>query len=295
VNPLALDRNITLELIDSAQNDVFIKADRQKLKQILINIINNAVKYNRVGGSIRIMNEVLSQEPPLPGMVKISISDTGKGIKAEDIHILFDPFQRIGSEISETEGTGLGLAVAKKLTEAMKGIIGVESTEGKGSTFWIELPISEARVAFHNPLPELTQSDANLTDRSGTILYVEDNYSNIELVEQILQTLRPSIRLITEMYGKNAVKCAIDYKPDLIFLDLDLPDIHGAEVLKLLQNRPETAAIPVIILSANAMRHQIDQLMKDGAKKYLTKPIDVLELVKVVDEMIVNKLPVRTT
>jgi CheY-like chemotaxis protein len=288
VNPLATERKINVEYVPSPQNEHFVIADRQKLKQILINIINNAVKYNHIGGSVFIKNEFVQKSESFPAANKICVSDTGKGIAPEDIKKLFNPFERIGSEVSEIEGTGLGLVVAQKLTEAMNGRIGVDSVVGEGCTFWVELPEHDGVVVPIDPLKGLTKSETKITGKSGTILYIEDNYPNIELIEQILKTLRPSVRLLSEMYGKNAVKCALNYKPDLILLDLDLPDLHGSEVLKLLQAEPGTSQIPVIVLSANAMRHQIDQLLKDGAKQYLTKPIDVVEILKVVDEMIVK-------
>lgn len=292
VRPLAEERNIKLELINSPNNDLFVKADHQRLKQVLLNLINNAVKYNRVGGSVKVecsMQKVESSKEYVVGSVekaiRISVIDTGKGIAAEELYKLFNPFQRIGNEISEVEGTGLGLAVAKKLIEAMHCKIGVDSEVGLGSTFWIELPESEGQIDRHERLSELTKPEPEKAVVSGTLLYVEDNVSNIQLVEQIIENHRPSIRLITEMYGKNTVKLVIDYKPDLILLDLDLPDIHGTEVLKLLQAETATAKIPVIVLSADAMSSQIEKLLEAGADDYLTKPIDVVEFLKVVDGM----------
>ena len=283
VNPLANDRNVSLEFINLPGEDLFVTADYQKLKQVLLNLINNAVKYNRDGGSVKVECSreygVRSREKG----VRISVIDTGNGIKPEELHKLFNPFQRIGAEISEIEGTGLGLAVAKKLTEAMHGKIGVESKVGVGSTFWIELPQSEEQVERHEQSRDITKPEAEKSVISGTILYIEDNLSNIQLVEQILESHRQSIHLITEMYGKNAVKLAVDYKPALILLDLDLPDIHGSEVLKRLQENKQTKNIPVVILSADAMGSQIKKLVKAGAKDYITKPLDVVEFLKTVD------------
>lgn len=289
VRPLATGQNITLEFPESTFNNFHVKADRQKLKQVLLNLINNAVKFNREGGEVKVACEAGSKEKGV-GMntVRISVIDTGKGIAPDEIQKLFNPFQRIGAEISEVEGTGLGLTVAKKLIEAMGGTIGVESEVGVGSTFWIELPRSEGQIDRHERNGDFVKPETTSVV-GGTLLYIEDNVSNIQLVEQILEVHRPGIRLITEMYGRNAVKLATDYKPDLILLDLDLPDIHGNEVLTLLQAGLKTATIPVVVISADAMAKQIEKLLKTGAKDYLTKPLDVIEFLKVIDESIVDK------
>jgi CheY-like chemotaxis protein len=220
-----------------------------------------------------------------PNIIRICITDTGKGIAQEFSEKLFNPFERIGAEQTETEGTGLGLTISKKLIEAMGGKIGVESEVGKGSTFWIELPQTESQKDRYERISESIKPGTEITQNSGTILYIEDNLSNIQLIEQILEMHRPSIKLIANMYGKNAVQFAIDYKPDLILLDLDLPDINGSEVIKLLLAEPKTAKIPVIILSADAMSREIEKLMKSGARKYLTKPLDVFDFLKTVDEI----------
>ncbi len=301
IHPLADKREINIELIDRPVNGLFVKADRQGLKQVLLNLINNAVKFNREKGSVTIEcikiqdsslklgtdqsePETLNLKPETK--IRISIIDTGKGIATKELHNLFKPFQRIGSEISEIEGTGLGLAVAKKLVEAMDGSIGVESTPGVGSTFWIELQQAAGQVDYHKQNGGLTKYANVGAQKKGTILYIEDNQSNIELVEQILGIYHPEIFLLTEKYGKLAVKHASEYKPDLILLDLDLPDIHGSKVIKFLKSEQTTKDIPVIIISADSMPKQINKLLKAGAKNYLTKPIDVIQFLKIVDEYV---------
>jgi len=297
VNPLANDRNVSLELINLPNEELIVRADNQKLKQVLLNLINNAVKYNRDGGSVKVMcskekgvgskeNGVGSKENGVGSKeygVRISVVDTGNGIAPEELHKLFNPFQRIGAEISEIEGTGLGLAVAKKLIEAMHGKIGVESKVGVGSTFWIELPQAEGKTERQGRVNDLSAPEKEKTVVTGTILYIEDNLSNIHLVAQILQEHRSGLKLISEMYGRNAVKLATDYKPALILLDLDLPDIHGSAVLKRLKENKLAKSIPVVVLSADAMGHQMERLIKAGANGYITKPLDVVEFLKVID------------
>ena len=284
VRHLAEENQITLELVSKSKKRLFVKTDQQRLKQVLLNLINNAVKYNRHGGSVKVECTIQKSEKQNENIIRISVTDTGKGIAKEYIEKLFNPFERIGAERTETEGTGLGLAISEKLTVAMGGKIGVQSEVGKGSTFWIELPQIESQLAQYERVSELMEPKVKPEKSSGTILYIEDNLSNIDLVEQILAMHRPSIKLITNIYGKNAVQFAIDYKPNLILLDLDLPDIHGSEVIKLLHAETRTAEIPVIILSADAMTKQIEQLMSDGAEDYLIKPIDVVQFLKAVDE-----------
>lgn len=279
IQPIAEKREVKLELTESPFNDLFVKADSQKLKQVLINLVNNSVKYNRQGGEVEVSITTSGEN------IRINIRDTGIGIAAEDIPKLFVPFQRIGAEISEVEGTGLGLAVAKKLVVAMNGNIGVESVAAIGSNFWIELQQTENQMKSDRK-SNISKIENRENTHGGTILYIEDNISNIQLVEDILGTERPTIKLVTEMYGKKAVQIAKDYKPGLILLDLDLPDIHGCEVLELLQVEPATKDIPVVVLSANATSQSIEQLMAAGARHYLTKPLDVDKFLVITDELL---------
>ena len=282
VSPLSTDRQITLET--TPNNKFLVIADRQRLKQVLINLVNNAIKYNRTNGFVKIYCELQAAAENQIRTVRISISDSGEGILPEDIKKLFTPFERIGAEKSGIEGTGLGLAVAKKMVDAMNCKIGVDSKVGFGSTFWIELPQAESQIGIYDRINQIIP-DSGKGGVSGIVLYIEDNSSNMQLVEQILATHRPDIRLITEMYGKNAVKLATDFVPDMILLDLDLPDIHGSEVLKLLQDNHKTLQIPVVVVSADVMEKQIEKLLKGGAKDYLAKPLDVVTFLKVVDRI----------
>ena len=282
-------RHLTIIMDDSPANQLFVHTDRQRLKQVLLNLLNNAIKYNRPGGSVTIKTEFQQKGVNDICSVRISIIDTGFGIHTEDLEKLFLPFERIGAEKSETEGTGLGLTVVKKLMDAMGGRMGVESTPGKGSTFWIELPQADCqKTGTSLPDAEPGPESASI-EKTGTILYIEDNIPNAELVEGIIGSHRPAIRIITAMYGRLAVKFALDYQPDLILLDLDLPDMPGIEVLAGLQANAITKYIPVVILSADATSQQIEKLMNSGARDYLTKPLDIHMFLHVVDEWMTEK------
>ncbi len=286
MRPLAVEHQIKMELLASTDNLLFVKADRQSLKQVLMNLLNNAVKYNRAGGYVVMKSQMLPEKTSGEAVIRISITDNGLGILAEDMPKLFTPFERIGADKTGIEGTGLGLAVVKKLIEAMGGTLGVESVYGEGSTFWIELPRTENQLEDLKKLNLFTESNRVLSPKKGTVLYIEDNASNIELIEQILLYQRPSIHLVSTKTGEGALLQAVEFKPDLILLDLNLPDIHGREVLKLLLGNEQTRRIPVVVVSADAMHDQIDKVIKAGAKAYLTKPLEVSGLLKIIDKYI---------
>ena len=286
---LANQRNVTIELVDSPAYSLFVFADKLRLNQVLLNLTSNAVKYNREGGLVTINAALQPKNTYRNALVRISISDTGNGIKPEDITKLFQPFERIGADKTKIEGTGLGLVVVKELIEMMGGAVGVESEIDKGSTFWVELPVTEERKSykesgFQSENELLTHSPDH--EKSGTILYIEDNASNAELVEQILLNNRATIRLVSNTNGTKAVSLAIEYAPDLILLDLDLPDIQGLEVIKLLQTEEKTRSIPVVVVSADATPRQIEKLMKEGSKDYLIKPLDIIAFLDVVDKWV---------
>jgi PAS domain S-box-containing protein len=279
----ASKRQVSVVLPDSAENTLCVWADRLRLKQVLINLFSNAIKYNRDGGSV--MVEIAFQPADASGhaRVRMSISDTGDGIRPEDIGKLFQAFERIGAATTETEGTGLGLMVVKKLTEAMGGKVGVHSKPGVGSTFWIELPPAENKKTINGRVTEAAPIRGEYTTGGKAVLYIEDNLSNIELVQAIMADHRPGIRLVSSIHGKEAVRLARDHKPDLILLDLDLPDIQGSEVLEQLLADSLTKEIPVIIISADAMQFQVEKLMKAGAIDYLTKPLEVVQFLRTID------------
>ena len=285
VIPIANEKNIKIE-IDENLKELYVKSDKQRLKQVLINLINNAIKYNNEGGKVWVIANVLTNNPNGIETVRILIKDNGFGISENNIPKLFTPFERIGAEASSTEGTGLGLTVVKKLVELMGGIVGVESKLGEGSVFWIELQKTVNNLVMYNKIKEKDIINQNIKANTGRILYVEDNISNIELIDQILSTSRPKIELTTTMFGTQAEKLAEEHKPGLILLDINLPDIHGSEVLKNLKANIKTKNIPVVIITADAMQKQLDNLMKAGAEYYITKPIDIEEFLKIVDKVI---------
>lgn len=286
LNPLARKYQIELRLVDSDINKLFVSADRQSLKQVVLNLLSNAIKYNKEAGIVEIKTEVIAGQKNDKTLIRISITDTGVGLSKEDIPKLFMPFERLNAYNTQIEGTGLGLSVVKKLIDAMGGTCGVESVLGKGSTFWFELYQTDSLI---NKLNELELNEVitpDIIQKIGTILYIEDNLSNIELIEQILLTNRPHVKLVTSTTGKEIVKIAEESKPELILLDLNLPDINGAEILKLLINNNKTKDIPVVIVSADAMQKQIEKLIKAGAKKYITKPLDIAVFLKTIDEFV---------
>ncbi|KAF0109571.1 MAG: multi-sensor hybrid histidine kinase [Chloroflexi bacterium] len=280
IRPLADQRHITIHVKVPSSRDVFVIADRQRLKQVLLNLLSNAVKYNREQGEIRITTSLLAD-----GYLHLQVQDTGPGIVPENLEPLFNPFERIGAEQTETEGAGLGLAIAKKLVEAMGGRIGVESTLGQGSTFWLDLQLTtqQEEALVIAKMDDFLKTTSNHV--AGTILYVEDNLSNITLMEKIVARL-PGVELISTMQGCMAMDLARQHKPRLILLDLNLPDVNGAEVLQWLRADSETKDIPVVVMSADAMPSQIEHLLAIGAQDYLTKPIDVKVFLKMVSEML---------
>jgi len=255
-----------------------VKADRTRVKQVLVNLLSNAIKYNRIGGQV-----VLSCSAA-EGRVRISVRDTGEGLSHEKLAQLFQPFNRLGQETGAQEGTGIGLVVSKRLVELMGGTIGVESTVGVGSLFWFELGAEDDSELAGDPVePE----QAALTPvRAGTALHtllcVEDNPANLTLVERLIAR-RPDIQMLSARDGRLGVEMALAQQPDIILMDINLPGISGFSVMRILAENPSTAHIPVIALSANAMPHDIEMGLEAGFFRYLTKPIKVAEFMRTID------------
>jgi signal transduction histidine kinase/ActR/RegA family two-component response regulator len=251
----------------------FVHADRTRLKQVVINLLSNALKYNRVGGSVSVECGTTS-----PDRVRISIRDTGAGLPPEKMAQLFEPFNRLGQETGDEEGTGIGLVVSKRLVELMGGAIGAESTVGVGSVFWIELNATDAPSVHVEGLGSTVacRPEALEGARLRTLLYVEDNPANLSLVEQLVARCS-DMRLLSARNGILGIQIARDSLPEVILMDINLPGISGLEALKILRDDPATAHIPVVALSANAMPHDIKKGMEAGFFRYLTKPINVNE------------------
>lgn len=269
MRPLASKRDIDIASQVPTSNAVCVLADRQRLKQVLLNLLSNAIKYNRDGGRIRV--EAAQRED---GMVRVSVQDNGLGIAPEYMDRLFVPFERLDAESrTHQEGTGLGLALSKGLVGAMGGEMGAESKLREGSTFWFALKQASPPKVSGSPLRP-TSSMPVASGQRALVLYVEDNLANIELVEAIIE-LTPGIELTTTMQGHRALELAAEHKPDLILLDLHLPDMNGVEVLQQLQAEVATSSIPVIVVSADASPSQRERLLAMGACDYLSKPLDV--------------------
>ncbi len=280
VRQRAAERGIEFGAEADACN-VHVLADRQRLKQVLLNLMSNAVKYNKENGSVRVDCNTDA------GMVRIAVSDTGDGIPESKMDHLFEPFERLGAEETGVEGTGIGLALSKGLVEAMDGVMGADSVQGQGSTFWLELPVAE--VDLEPMIPEsfggVAPLDTLVQDVEATILYIEDNPSNFKLVERVLGR-RPGITLLTAMQGRLGLELAHQHRPELVLLDLNLPDINGTEVLRRIRGDHDLADTPVVVISADVTTGQIQKVLSQGAQAYLPKPLDVQEFLRVVDEIL---------
>ncbi|MGH9085821.1 MAG: ATP-binding protein [Acidimicrobiales bacterium] len=278
IKPLADQSGIQLLVDRSGVCDCYAFADRQRAKQILLNLLSNAVKYNRARGTVSV-----TCVQPSATRLCISVTDTGPGIPAERLGQLFTAFDRLGAEHTSVEGTGIGLALSKRLAEAMGGQLGVESTLGHGATFMIELPRVEGPVERYERLHGATEPAVAepSTSPQPIVLYIEDNLSNITLVERVFAPRE--VEVVAAMQGSLGVELAREHRPALVLLDLHLPDMGGEEVLQRLRDDPSTASIPVVIVSADATRGQIQRLLTAGATSYLTKPIDVQQLLATLD------------
>ncbi len=262
--------------------DAYMYADRQRVKQVLLNLLSNAVKYNRPHGSVAVRCSRLERS------LRISVTDTGPGIAAEHLGLLFQPFERLGAAHGEVEGTGIGLALSKRLAEAMGGSLAVDTTVGVGSTFHLELPLVEGPVERFVRLGTPVDPPATVAASKHKLLYIEDNLSNLRLVERLVER-RGDIEIVPAMQGRLGVELARQHSPVVVLLDLHLPDIDGEEVLRQLRDDPATQHTPVVILTADATQGQVGRLLAAGAYAYLTKPLDVPAFLTLLDELMASR------
>ena len=279
VEPQAQKRDISL-LFPRPDIGYFVQADRTRMRQVLINLLSNAIKYNQARGAVEVDCSIV-----IPSHLRIRVSDTGAGLAPDQLAQLFQPFNRLGQEASAVPGTGIGLVVCKRLVESMGGSIGVESTVGKGSVFWVEMPLAAqpqaapAGVAALAQATALEPADAPLR----SVLYVEDNDANLMLIEDLVAR-RPEIRFLSARDGMGGIAMAREHLPDVVLMDVHLPDISGVDAMKILRADAATAHIPVIALSANAMARDIAIGLEAGFTHYLTKPIKVVQFMDVLDQ-----------
>ena len=278
IEPQAQKRNIHLTFPRFA-HPCFINADRTRLKQVVINLLFNAIKYNKPEGTVIVKSTLTAS-----GSIRISVRDTGAGLTPEQLAQLFQPFNRLGKQASGEEGTGIGLVVTKRLVELMGGTIGVESIVGVGSVFWIELSLAIAPMLATQDTQHAAREQPDLPQDTPlrTLLYVEDNPANLELVEQLIAR-RTGLRLLGATDASLGIEYARAYQPDVILMDINLPGISGFEAMKTLHQDPTTANIPIIALSAHAVPRDIERGLEAGFFNYLTKPIKVNQFMDALD------------
>ena len=276
------DRNISVRFIEQSFEDFLIFVDPIRFKQIFINLISNAIKYNRASGRVYIRCEKIGEN-----RIKIFVEDTGYGISSDKRKQLFEPFNRLGAENSSVEGSGVGLFITKEITEQMGGEIGFETELQKGSTFWVAFDLLDSTVEPIDARPESTAVEIPQLDVSSSkkVLYIEDNESNQRLLSQLLGRF-PVFTLISADQSLHGLFLARTQLPDLIILDINLPGMDGFELVEVLKSDPKTKHIPVIALSANALQHDIEKGKQAGFDYYLAKPVDLAELVSVCNTLL---------
>ena len=282
MSPLAESNGIHLEVDFTGCNEFSVMADRIRYKQVLLNLLSNAIKYNRPNGNVLLACK--SDKETL----NFSVKDTGKGIKDEHMDMIFEPFNRLDASDSNIEGTGIGLLISRRLVETMGGKMNIESTPGIGSTFSIQLPKVAAVSTPTTQVLEKSTIEMQTSDTSHSLLYIEDSVVNRRLVQQIINR-QDNLTLLTAPDGKQGLELAETHQPELILLDIGLPDMDGYEVLAQLKNNENTRKIPVIALSANAMAEDLERGKQAGFNTYLTKPLNIPLLLKTLDSLLNSK------
>lgn len=277
---LADEQRISLEKGKGCRTSTPVFADKTRVKQVFLNLMSNAIKYNKENGSVTVFCDV-SQN----GSFRVSVKDTGYGIPEKQWPDLFKPFNRLGYHMSDIAGTGIGLVVSKNLITLMGGNIGFESTENHGTTFWFELPIAKYQGKTLGSLEAAPNRLPQSVAENIVILYVEDNLPNVQLMKSIIDEME-GMRLIVCRQAEEGIEIANEEIPDLILLDVNLPEMSGLEAAKILRESPKTTHIPIVGVSALAMQSDIDAGLKAGFDKYLIKPIQVVDLVNAINELI---------
>ncbi len=278
LSEMAADHSISLDISAVEPDSAPVRADYTRLKQVLLNLISNAIKYNRKDGSISIDIKDLPD-----GMRQIRVHDTGMGIDEESLDGLFTAFNRLGAENTDIEGTGIGLSLCKNLVELMSGEIGAQSQPGKGSTFWINIPVAGAELENGAREELLLNKETELDAIEATLLYVEDNPANLSLMELIAQRI-DGLNLISTHTAELGIELARSERPDIIILDINLPGMSGIEAAVKLREFSETRDIPVLALSAAATKSDIRKGVRAGFQRYLTKPIQITEIIQAIRE-----------
>lgn len=287
IAPLAQKRSIRIDADVPQEHGFSIHADRTRFKQVLLNLLSNAVKYNVENGQV-----TLSVHPVAQDRVRFCVTDTGPGIARDQHEKIFEPFSRLGAETTDIEGTGIGLTISRKLTELMGGSLDFESVPGKGSSFWVDLPGSDGRATAQDTQEMGNEGFPVMPAGKHTVLYIEDNPDNLSLMSYVIAMVE-GVDLISAHTGELGVEMAEIHRPDVILMDINLPGINGIEALRRLRAMPETSAIPVIAVSADVMPADIKTAMDAGFDAYITKPINLTEVIEFIKLAIEGNLAVQ--
>ncbi len=268
--PLAKERDIEIKACEAPEGaEVYVFADLMRLKQVLMNLISNGIKYNREGGSVSLDWQEISNSK-----VRILVNDTGEGMEPEELELAFQPFERLEYEFSVVQGTGIGLSIARRLVSQMNGELSVKSIPGEGSSFFVDLPKGKKPQVFYKNLKEELNSDCNkFKARNKTVLYVEDNAANIELVEEILKSRK--IDVVTALTGEEGMEQALLSKPDLILLDMRLPEMNGMDLFKQFKGTEQFDSVPIFALTADTLKSGKQATLEAGFDGYFSKPLEV--------------------